>query len=172
MRQGGQGWIEQAHRQAAEQNLERQEPPTPSSEHASIHYTELQELPADSPVREEWKTYRRELPRLLKERQEGKFALVKGGEVVGIFATLDEGVQAGRQKYLMQPFLVQPIREREPLLRTRGHSSPCHSSGIPSPKMSELTTAIPDIDLLIGMDVLLDCKLLLDGPARNFTLEF
>jgi len=37
---------------------------------------------------------------------------------------------------------------------------------------SELTTAIPNIDVLIGMDVLLGCKLLLDGPARQFTLEF
>ena len=27
-------------------------------------------------------------------------------------------------------------------------------------------------DVLIGMDVLLGCKLLLDGPARQFTLEF
>jgi hypothetical protein len=38
--------------------------------------------------------------------------------------------------------------------------------------VSELTTTIPQIDMLIGMDVLLDCKLLLDGPARRFTLEF
>lgn len=26
--------------------------------------------------------------------------------------------------------------------------------------------------VLIGMDILLDCKLLLDGPGRRFTLEF
>lgn len=27
-------------------------------------------------------------------------------------------------------------------------------------------------DVLIGLDVLLDCKLLLDGPARRFVLDF
>ncbi len=38
--------------------------------------------------------------------------------------------------------------------------------------VSELATVISDIDMLIGMDVLLSCKLLPDGPARQFTLEF
>jgi len=38
--------------------------------------------------------------------------------------------------------------------------------------VSELTTSIPSIDALIGMDVLQECKLLLDGPAGRFTLEF
>jgi len=124
--------MDQAHRQAVEQYPEQ---PATSPEPSSIHFTELRELPADSPIREEWKTYRRELPRLLKEGLEGKFALVKGGAIVGIFATLDEGIQAGRQKYLMQPFLLQPIREREPLLRTRGQTLPCHSSIIRLPRM-------------------------------------
>lgn len=36
----------------------------------------------------------------------------------------------------------------------------------------ELINPIPDVDVLIGLDVLLDCRLLLDGPARQFTLEF
>jgi hypothetical protein len=36
----------------------------------------------------------------------------------------------------------------------------------------ELPTGLPDIDVLIGLDVLLECKLILDGPARQFTLEF
>jgi hypothetical protein len=38
--------------------------------------------------------------------------------------------------------------------------------------VSELTTTIAPIDVLVGMDVLPDCKLLLDGPAKQFTLEF
>jgi predicted aspartyl protease len=36
----------------------------------------------------------------------------------------------------------------------------------------ELTTALPDTDVLIGLDLLLGCRLLLDGPARRFTLDF
>jgi hypothetical protein len=34
-----------------------------------------------------------------------------------------------------------------------------------------LATVLPDADVLIGLDVLLTCKLLLDGPAGQFTLE-
>ncbi len=42
----------------------------------------------------------------------------------------------------------------------------------PDLQVSELTTAIPNTDVLIGMDVLLVCKLTLDGPGRWFSLEF
>jgi hypothetical protein len=38
--------------------------------------------------------------------------------------------------------------------------------------VTELATLLPDADVLIGLDVLLTCKLLLDGPGRLFTLEF
>jgi hypothetical protein len=30
----------------------------------------------------------------------------------------------------------------------------------------------PSVDVLIGMDVLLGCRMLVDGPARQFTLDF
>jgi hypothetical protein len=36
----------------------------------------------------------------------------------------------------------------------------------------ELAAVLPDVDVLIGLDVLLRYKLLLDGPARQFVLEF
>lgn len=36
----------------------------------------------------------------------------------------------------------------------------------------ELTDPPPDIDVLIGLDILLDCRLLLDGPGGYFTLDF
>jgi hypothetical protein len=36
----------------------------------------------------------------------------------------------------------------------------------------ELTTVLQDTDVLIGLDILLACKLILDGPARQFSLEF
>jgi hypothetical protein len=38
--------------------------------------------------------------------------------------------------------------------------------------VAELTTSLTDADVLIGLDVLLECKLVLDGPGRCFTLEF
>ncbi len=35
----------------------------------------------------------------------------------------------------------------------------------------ELTPGFP-FDVLIGMDILLTCKMLVDGPRRQFALEF
>jgi hypothetical protein len=43
---------------------------------------------------------------------------------------------------------------------------------VPDLLVSELTTHLVDMEALIGLDVLLTCKLLLDGPARRFALEF
>lgn len=42
----------------------------------------------------------------------------------------------------------------------------------PAMLVSELQTPLVDIDVLLGLDVLLGCRLILDGPARRFTLEF
>ena len=39
-------------------------------------------------------------------------------------------------------------------------------------RVMELIDPIPDVEVLIGLDILLDCRLLLDGPGRQFTLEF
>jgi len=38
--------------------------------------------------------------------------------------------------------------------------------------VTELAHPIPGVDVLIGMDVLLACRLIVDGPARQFALEF
>jgi hypothetical protein len=35
----------------------------------------------------------------------------------------------------------------------------------------EMPSPIPGVDVLIGLDILLQCKLLLDGPGREFMLE-
>ncbi len=42
----------------------------------------------------------------------------------------------------------------------------------PNHLVTELPAVLPDADVLIGLDVLLECKLFRDGPAREFTLEF
>jgi hypothetical protein len=41
------------------------------------------------------------------------------------------------------------------------------------PKLAvmELTTVLPQTEVLIGLDFLLGCKFLLDGPSRQFSLE-
>jgi hypothetical protein len=42
---------------------------------------------------------------------------------------------------------------------------------VPDLEVMELPPHIP-LDVLIGMDVLLECRLLLDGPGRQFTLDY
>ncbi len=39
-------------------------------------------------------------------------------------------------------------------------------------EVSALAHPIPGTDLLIGLDLLLDCRLFVDGPARTFTFDF
>jgi hypothetical protein len=93
----------------------------------TIHYTEMAEASANSPIYRESQTFRRELPRLLAEGHEDKWALIKGDEVIGLFATFDEGARVGYEKYLQDPFLVQPVREWQLLLRLSRYCWPCHS---------------------------------------------
>jgi hypothetical protein len=53
------------------------------------------------------------------------------------------------------------------------------ATNVPGPMLTrrdlcvmEMPSVIPGVEVLVGMDILLDCRLLLDGPARQFTLEF
>jgi hypothetical protein len=42
----------------------------------------------------------------------------------------------------------------------------------PTLLVTELATALPDLDVLVGMDIMSTCVVLIDGPARQFTLSF
>jgi hypothetical protein len=64
-------------------------------------------------IKREIKTYRRELPRLLAEGQEGRVALIKGDEVVSIWDTFDDAYQAGRERFGLDVFIAQPIDSRD-----------------------------------------------------------
>jgi hypothetical protein len=99
--------VEEAHKQ----------PPLPSTGPATIPYTELPDAKPDSPLFEEWNYYRREVGRLLAEGQEGRFILIKGATIVGIWDTQGEAKAVAIQKYLMKPCLIHQIRSREPLVR-------------------------------------------------------
>src|SRR5262245_5856700 len=71
----------------------------------TIHYTELEDLPPDNPLYREWVTYRREVPRLLAEGHEGKFALVKGTQLLGVYQTDNEATVEGYRRFLRESFL-------------------------------------------------------------------
>src|SRR5262249_47221200 len=59
-----------------------------------IRYTELPDVTPGSVLADEWNTFRSELPRLLAEGHEGKFALIKGKQIVGTFDTWEAGYEA------------------------------------------------------------------------------
>lgn len=97
---------------------------SPPSEPGTVHYSELPAGEPDSPLFQEWNTYRQEAGRLLAEGNEGKFVLIKNDLIVGIFETWDQAREAGLERYLRSPFLVHQIQTRERILRVRGYSLP------------------------------------------------
>jgi hypothetical protein len=64
----------------------------------------------------ELETYRRELPRLLKEGQEGKFALVHGDTVDSCWDTGRQAYEEGCKRFGLDLFLVQQVLKDEPVL--------------------------------------------------------
>lgn len=63
-------------------------------------------------------TYRRVLPQLLA--QEGKFVLIQGDLVAGVFESREEALDAGYDRFgFATPFLVQQIRADEQPVRMR-----------------------------------------------------
>ena len=86
-------------------------------EHGSIDYTELPEDTSNNPIAREWNFYRREVGRLLADGHEGKWVVIKGDEVVGIWATRAEAKQVAVDSFLMQPVLIHEVLRREPILR-------------------------------------------------------
>lgn len=73
-------------------------------------HNDAQERESQIPVsnaQEEIDTYTRHLPELLQHQ--GKFALIKGAEVAGIFDSYRDAVTAGYQRFKLVSFLVKRI---------------------------------------------------------------
>ncbi len=124
MNEDGHDLVARIHREAWERY--RQQPPPPPSPPPTIHYTELPAARPGDVLGEEWETYRREVGRLLAEGNEGKYILIKGREIIGIWERQEEALRIAHQKFLLQAFLVHQIQERERFLRLRRHW-PCPS---------------------------------------------
>jgi hypothetical protein len=116
--------VEAAHREAVERVRGQPLPPT---EPATLHYTGLPEATADHPLFREWNVYRREVGRLLADGQEGKFVLIQGEAIFGLFDTWDAARQNGLRRFFGTSFLVHRVQTHEPLVRMRGYSLPCRS---------------------------------------------
>lgn len=78
-------------------------------------------------LEKELETYKRELPRLIQEGGQGKFALVHGDSVDSVWDTWKDALQAGYDRFGLEPFLVKEIQETErPVFFTRD-IKPCPS---------------------------------------------
>jgi hypothetical protein len=59
-------------------------------------------------------TFRRELPGLLADpANRGRFVLIQGGLVAGLFPTFDAGLEAGYDRFGLEPFMVKEVTDRE-----------------------------------------------------------
>jgi hypothetical protein len=68
--------------------------------------------PAMEPLRTELGVYYRELPRLLEERQEGKYLVVKGEKLHGVWDTSHDAYQFVLDKFGEERVLIQKIDRR------------------------------------------------------------
>ena len=59
----------------------------------------------------EVKTYNAKLPELLGSL--GKFVLIKGDEIVGIYDTYGDALKIGYERFKLEPFMVKQIAPAE-----------------------------------------------------------
>jgi len=61
----------------------------------------------------ELKTYEERKQTLLAD--EGKFVVIHGNEIIGIYATYEDALKVGYEKCKLAPFLVKKIQAVEPV---------------------------------------------------------
>jgi hypothetical protein len=62
-----------------------------------------------SQIETEWNLFRRELPRLLAEGHEGRWILIKGEEIIGLFDTDAEARGVGVRRFGLASMLLQQV---------------------------------------------------------------
>ena len=77
----------------------------------------------------EVETYRTKLQQLLP--QEGKYVLIHGDQVAGVWDTYEAALQAGYDRFGLNPFLVKCIEGIETVLHFSREISACPSSTSP-----------------------------------------
>jgi len=66
------------------------------------------------PLEQELRTYEKEKARLLLEAK-GKFVLIKGNEIIGVYAAKEDALIEGYKRFGNTEFLVKEITEIEPV---------------------------------------------------------
>ena len=73
---------------------------------------ETQEKKVSMALEKELETYQKQLP-TLRERDEGKYALVHGNDPVDTFIAYEDALKEGYKRFKLEPFLVKKIEYRE-----------------------------------------------------------
>ncbi len=73
----------------------------------------------------EIETYERELPDLLGD--DGRFALIQGEAVAGIYDTYEDALRVGYEKFGLNPFLVKQIQPAEQVQSFTRAVEPCRT---------------------------------------------
>lgn len=77
-----------------------------------------------NPLQQELETFERLKDQLLQD--EGKFAVISGKELLGVYSTYDDALQIGYERYNLTPFLVKKISAVEQInFFTRDLPVPC-----------------------------------------------
>jgi hypothetical protein len=114
-------------RQMVEQERDRLAEIAPSGRPGmptGLHFTQVSLDDSNEPLAREWNVYCREIGRLLAERHHGRFVLIKGKDIVGIFENWATARQAGLKRFHRQPFFDHAIRDVEPNFHIRGINRP------------------------------------------------
>jgi hypothetical protein len=83
------------------------------------------DMPADQAGAAEFSIFKREVARLIAEGHKGRFALIKGGEILSVWDTERDAIQAGRERFGTEPFVVQEVQWYLRRLRW-GYTRPCN----------------------------------------------
>lgn len=78
----------------------------------------------DSPFANELRVYEAKKRELLAESA-GKFAVIQGTEVAGVWDTYEDALRAGYERFKLAPFLVKQITPIEPVLNFTRDLAPC-----------------------------------------------
>jgi hypothetical protein len=71
----------------------------------------------------EREVYQKNLPGLLQHK--GKFVLIHGDDIIGIYDTLSLALTAGYERWLHEAFMVKEIVEKEPTYYFSRNIKPC-----------------------------------------------
>ncbi len=80
-----------------------------------------------SPLARESETFRRELPGLLANPETaGRYVLIHGDAVAGVYDSFDEALDAGYDRFELKPFFVKQILLNERPQYLSRNLIPCH----------------------------------------------